>query len=426
MDKVKEGLRPELPAGAILGLDGLRPVGIERSPNRTVIEVDYYSCQVAQEQGKPCPGCQVHDRRPGRCYWTDVPHGTPVWLRPAPVRLRRKNCGGKAGVPPTISKTFQMTKSAANWALLASMKEPFAEVGREMDYPPERVAKLFAAIQPFLDGWKPQSLPNRIAIDGVHTHDGTYTVLAGLNEHAGRKGHLLDLLPTHQSEKIEEILMDWPDRYKVEVVAIDPSLKLRSVVQKIFTKAKIVVDKRHVMSGCLKCCDTVRKHYAGDIDRIRSRKAAEAPAKKSLKRASEKRAGKLTAADRALIEAVPIVAAAYQAKERFYAIYETCHSPSKAKAAVKAWWNELDVALLDAFRPIYVPVTETWGEEFANHFAVKPRVTTAFVESINRTLRGFEADARGNAGHARLRAQLLYRFGGLTADQLKGWLAASL
>ncbi|MGE5505935.1 MAG: ISL3 family transposase [Actinomycetota bacterium] len=420
-------LGAEVSAGALLGLPALRPIAVRRNGARTETDVAYYRCQVAQEQGKPCEGCVVHDRRPAKRCWPDVPHRGPVGLRPVPVRLRKDGCTGMPGEPECISPRFNMTKSAAAWILLESMDETFARVADKVGCAAGRPGQIFAAIRPALDAWQPSELPRRIGIDGVHTHDGTYTVIAGLEPNGKHKGEVLELLDTHDPKKVKEKLENWPGRDTVEVVALDPSSSLREVVRAVFPNARLVVDKRHVQRRGLTCAHAVRKRHAGAIDKKRSRNAAEAPAKKALARALDKRVADLNEADHAVIAAAgPLVGLAYTAKEQFSAIYDSCHAPSEAADAVEAWWRGLDPALLDFFRPAYLLVSRTWGAEFREYFRVSPRVTTAFVEACNRTLRGFEADARGNAGHARLRAQMLFRFGALSADQLTAWLAAAL
>lgn len=420
-------LGADVSASALWGLEGLRPVAVTRLNGRTAIEVEYFCCRVAQEQGAPCAGCRVHDRRKGSRPCPDAPHRGPVALTLVPVRLRKEGCTAIPALPPAISRRFGLTVSAAEWVLVESMAAPFAEVARKAGCDDGKVGAVFAAIRPALAAWRPASLPACIGIDGVHTHDGTYTVIADLTAHQHGRGRVLELLATHAPVKVKDQLMAWPDRDRVKVVVLDPSSTLRAVVRAVFPNATIVVDKRHVQRRALKCAHAVRKRHAGSVDAQRSRKADEAPAKKSLARALDKRQAKQTAEDRGLVErAGPLVAAAYAAKEAFYAIYDQCQSPSAATAAVEAWWAGVPVELLDDFRPLHTLVTATWADEFLAYFRVSPRVTTAFVESVNRTLRGFEADARGNAGHARLRGQLLYRFHSLSADQLKAWLAAVL
>lgn len=412
---MKEYLGPDIGGEALLQLPGIRPTALWREDGVTWIQGECWGCRIAQETGKPCESCTVHDVRPGRSF-VDRPHRTPMRVRLRVARLT--GCGGRQAVlPAALDPRFGTTVDATLGILLDAMDAPFAEVARRWGCDVGRVRRIWkafaaAAVLPLT------TLPERLGLDGVHMGKETYTMVTDL---AFRRPAVVDLLPTHNEAALRETLATWPDRDKVTVIAIDPSNTLRALLREMFPNARIVADKRHVIKKAIDAADAVR--IAVDTDEW-ARDGAEGNAYKLGKRLIETRRHDLTPKQRQRLDhGHPLLREAYWAKERFIAIYDTAHTRAEAAEAVAAWWDSLPTELLTPFRRLHKLASQTWRKEFLAHFGTRPRVTTAFVEAANRTLKQFARDARGRADHPRLRLQVLYRFNRLGADDVRAILA---
>ena len=262
---------------------------------------------------------------------------------------------------------------------------------------------------------------------------GTLTVLAGLGPDDNR---VIEVFDTHNPQKLRARLLALKNREMVRWVVIDPASMLRKLIREAFPNATVCVDKRHVIKKAIEAVDAVRVCHGGDHDTRRSKLVEEGSSRKTLKRGTHKRRNALTDDEIDLLNSAPeLVSLAYDAKERFISIYN-CASKEAAVKAVDAWINSLDPRLLDAFRTVRKLVTQTWRTEFLAYFdhqAEQPTppcgekkfaLTTAFIESANRTLKGFAADSRGQTTAPRLRAQMLFRFGSLTEADLDLALAS--
>jgi transposase len=63
--------------------------------------------------------------------------------------------------------------------------------------------------------------------------------------------NLLEVIDSHKQEEIIEALQDWPLalREQIEEVSVDMWGGFPKVIEKVFPKAKVVIDRFHVMKA---------------------------------------------------------------------------------------------------------------------------------------------------------------------------------
>lgn len=100
----------------------------------------------------------------------------------------------------------------------------------------------------------------------------------------------------------------------------------------------------------------------------------------------------------------PLLAAAYDLKERLYAIYDAT-TPDEAWGEYLHWESTIPKELAKPFRVVRT-VFRNWKLQILNYFDDQ-RVTNAFTESFNSKIRAVYRNGRGYS-FERLRAKVLY------------------
>ncbi|MBI5164359.1 MAG: hypothetical protein HY985_10710 [Magnetospirillum sp.] len=159
---------------------------------------------MAREQGGPCPGCHVKDRRRKRPV-AHVPLDRPLIVTPVEIRLDHPECIPPRAPAPFIVERWGMTEVAARWALKAAMTRTFTSVETALGVTPGKVSALYHAVEPQIAAFVPPAPPRCLGLDGVHLLKKTFTMVAVLD----RGGNwVFDLLDTHKPERVEARLKE--------------------------------------------------------------------------------------------------------------------------------------------------------------------------------------------------------------------------
>jgi len=108
----------------------------------------------------------------------------------------------------------------------------------------------------------------------------------------------------------------------------------------------------------------------------------------------------------AWINAYPVLAAAYGAKEAFYAIWDS-KTRQEAKTKYVAWQEGLSKEIQTAYEPLTTAI-RNWHWEIFNYF--DHRITNAYTESLNNLVRVVNRMGRSYSFDA-LRAKVLFTDG---------------
>ncbi len=209
------------------------------------------------------------------------------------------------------------------------------------------------------------------------------------------RGKLVEVIDSHQQEDIIKVLKQQPIevRERVEEVSVDMWGGFPKVVQEVFPNARLVFDRFHVMKPVNEELNKVRKQTAMTV--------------KGSKFILLKNGVNLTTSEQTKL--APILRhsqrlkLAYELKEEFREIFETCNTVEDGKEQLLRW--------LKKARSVYCDVLTTIRNHLdgiCNYFL--SRTTSGVMEGINNRLKLIKRQAYGFVNFDNFRARLLACF----------------
>lgn len=349
-----------------------------------------------------CPHCGAHSLAPNgtrRVSITDLPiRGKPVtleWDRQR-FKCREDRCGKTCSDHHQgLHDAFEMTRRLYDWIGNRSMNVTFASVASDTGLDERSVRRVF-------EHWSDNRIsnleiatPKWLGIDEVHLLRSARGVLTNIDQKA-----LIDLLPNRNQETMARRIQKMPDRDRVQVVAMDMWLPYRRIAEQLLPRAVVVVDKWHVTKYADTGMETIRKSYKADLTVAMRRRLVKD------RFLLLKRGRNLSPEQRLVMQTwthhFPDLAAAYEAKEAFYDIYDSADRRS-AEARYDVWERSLTPAMRAAFKDL-LSATRNWREPIFNYF--DHRVTNAYTEAINGLVKITNRNGRGYSFDV-LRAKML-------------------
>lgn len=379
----------------ILNLSGLTVLDFKET------DTDYLVQAEPAVISRLCPHCGrsnetvVHAQK--ALFIRDLPsHGKSVAIHLNVPRLKCRPCNQTfTATVSEVDTTRQMTERLVQWVGRQALEYTYAEVAKQVGVDEKTVCNMFDAYVPELEKHFKRETPVWLGIDEIKL--GRFRAIF-TNIH-GRT--LVDILPDRYGTSIEAFLRSLPHKVKITHVAMDMWQPYRLAVSKVLPEARIVVDKFHVVSKANAALESVRRNLA------KTDKKHALGLKRSHKLFA-KRAADLDDAQfptvSGWLNSFPLLASAYDLKERLYAIYEV-DTKEEAWGEYLHWESTIPPELAKAFRPVKTAF-RNWQEYILNYFD-DVRVTNAFTESFNAKVRGVYRDGRGYT-FERLRAKVLF------------------
>lgn len=349
-----------------------------------------------------CPHCGrshgtvAHARR--TLVIRDIPaYGKAVVVHLDVPRLKCRPCNQTfTASVPEVDTTREMTERLATWIGRQSIEYPYSEIAKQVRIDEKTVRNIFDEYVAELAKTHQRETPIWLGIDEIKLKRfrAIFTNLHGRS--------LLEMLPDRYVSTVTTFLASMPDKNRISHVAIDMWSGYRKAVQVALPNAKIVVDKFHVLMKANVAFEAVRRKIARESDN---------GAGLGLKRAHklfEKRAKDLKPDQYLTVSGwlnnFPILAAAYDLKERLYGIYDAT-TPDEAWGEYLHWESTIPKELAKPFRVVKTAF-RNWRPYILNYFDDQ-RVTNAFTESFNAKVRAVYRNGRGYS-FERLRAKVLY------------------
>lgn len=219
---------------------------------------------------------------------------------------------------------------------------------------------------------------------------------------------LLDILMSRKQEDLETYFgtFDFMDRAKVEVITQDMYWPYKTLNERFFRRATVVVDRFHVTRYADWAVSTVRKSVQASLDnegRI---------AMKNNIRLLQARPDRLDDSGKydlkRLFRQHPVIETAVTVKEWFYDIYN-CETRAEAEKAYDAWRELLPPEMEKPFKPILSYMREKRWRRFIFNF-FDHRYTNGYVEAVNGLLDEISRAGRGYDLQT-LRAKALLKYG---------------
>ncbi len=346
-----------------------------------------------------CPQPLVRNGNKPVAY-RDLPmHGRHVTIRVERQRYLCRSCGKTRYVAvPHMNETNMMTQRLVEYIITRSMETQFTALSRELGVDEgtvRRIFRRFAKVQ--LERLNIET-PEVMGIDEIHMLSRYRGVITNVKERT-----LVDLLETRNKPAIIKYLSELKNKERVQVVAMDMWNPYRDAVREILPKARIVVDKFHV----------VRMANEG-MERIRKELRLTLPTKTRLQLKDDRwillrNKEDLPAFKRMIAETwfdrFPDLKSGYDAKEAFRAIW-TAATADEARDRYDKWLDGLDETCQAAFADLITAMCN-WREEIFAYFDL--RVTNAYTEAINGIARIVNRAGRGYSFEV-LRAKMLLNY----------------
>lgn len=292
----------------------------------------------------------------------------------------------------------RMTARCAHYIRTESLKDTFVRVASRIGCDDWTVRSVAGEHTAELDAQYRPYLPVQLGMDETQI-DGVMRCV--ITDVGARKP--IEMLPERDYRTVSLWLSRFPaaERDAVQVVAIDMWRPYKKVSGVLLPKAVVVVDKFHIVRTANYCLERVRVRLG------KSQQKGERRAWMRSKHLLDMRPSSLSEKQRFALEMwldnEPIVAAAYQLKERFYGIYDM---PKKeAIAAFDSYAASVPAHLKADFKTLLTSM-KNWRTEILNYF--DHPVTNAYTEALNGVAKTINRQGRGYS-FPELRARLLFQ-----------------
>lgn len=299
---------------------------------------------------------------------------------------------------PEMVDDHRMTRRLYSYVEKEAFNHPYAYVANTTGLDEKTVREIFRKKAELLAAWHRFETPRYLGIDELYLNRRYRCILTNLEERT-----LLDLLPGRQQDAVTRRLMEMKDGHKVEIVSMDMWKPYRNAVQMMLPRARIVVDKFHVVRMANDALEKIRKGLRNELT-AGQRRTLKGDRKILLKRAHD-----ISDHERFIMEtwtgAFPQLLSAYDHKERFYRIWD-CINRRDAERALARWIDEIPPGQKEVWKDL-VKAVSNWHEEMMTYFETDIPITNAFTESINRLAKDKNRDGRGYSFEV-MRARMLF------------------
>jgi transposase len=233
-------------------------------------------------------------------------------------------------------------------------------------------------------------MPERLSLDEISKEKGKrkfVTVVSDLD-----KGSLLEVIDSHKSEDIIEVLKAQPLalRENVQEVSVDMWGGFQKVIKEIFPNAAIVIDRFHVMKLVNKSLNKLRLLLG-----FKGLKNRSLLLKNSTDLTLEQKSELLL-----LLSESPCLSIAYELKEEFREIYETSTTVKTAYKRFKQWLTYARYFFSQTPRTI-----EKYLQEICHYFV--NHTTSGVMEGLNNKIKLILRQSYGFSNFDLMREKLL-------------------
>ncbi len=365
---------------------------------------DYLVTAEPIQNTEKCPNCKSNEiYRHGireQIYMHLPMHGKRVGIKANVQRFQCRKCRTVfQQYLPDIHDAYRATKQLVEFIQKQSLSRTFVEIANEVGLDEASIRRIFRAYSEALERGNSFMTPKWLGIDEIHIRRTPRLILTNIAEQT-----IYDLYPSRKQEKVAKYLSNIPNRETIQLVTMDMWLPYKNAVKAILPKAKIIIDKFHVVRMANKAVDDYRKSLSSNLSQTERREMMRS------RYILLKRKKDLSEEDKFQLEIwtsnLAMLGLAHELKESFYEIYE---ARDRHEAARRYWdWQlsvpkELEPTFNDLIRAV-----KNWETEIFNYF--DHRITNAFTESINSVIRKHETAGRGYSFEA-VRTKILYTQG---------------
>lgn len=236
--------------------------------------------------------------------------------------------------------------------------------------------------------------------------------ILGLDEFSVRKGQVYDtaivdieskevlgVVSGHRQGEVSSFLTGLREPELVEVAVMDMHEPFRQAVELCLPRAKVVVDKFHVLMHVHRALDQVRT----SLQPTRGKRGELFRSRYLLLTAVERLTPERHARLMDILERYPLLRQAWALKEAFRAWYSSS-SRAEAERGLMAWEEEVRDKRLAPFKALF-PMLRDWREEILNYFDYP--YTNGYLEGKNNRIKVIKRVAYGYRNTHNFRQRIL-------------------
>jgi len=368
----------------MLNLSGLTQVSLTETPG--CYEIAATATVTAPVCDCLLPHLVSNGRRP--VTYIDTPmHGRRVEIVVQRQRYLCRNCG-RTHYPdiPHMHSKHRITQRCYEYIANNGAKRSWKALADELGVDAQTISDIW---NKWADGELAKinvATPDWMGIDELYIMGKYRAVITNVRQKA--------LVTMLSSRKVATLFGYFTQNFKadtVQVVTMDMHENYRTVVRQCFPKAKIVVDRFHVMMHISKAVDSVRVSLRRQIDK--QRRSNLLGDRWLFLTGKEKLSAWQKLRLESVLEQYPTIRDAYRFKEEFRDVWEDTDR-ARVDAKIGDWMKRVSAneVCLEPFRAILTSLTN-WREEILAF--IDWRLTNAYTESFNAVARKMNRHGNG-------------------------------
>ena len=351
----------------------------------------------------PCPACgawteQVHDYRIRRLRDLEI-----VGKKTEILYRRRRYvcgcCGRKFAGQCTFAGRCQCCTHRVTARVIdllhrrGSMKAVAEDTGTS--------ASMVGRVLNALSVSGPGQLPEAISFDEFKGNLGGERFQCIITDPLNRR--VLDILPARTVETVQDYLRTFTDRDKVRYVVMDMNRGFFNVARAFLPRAKIIIDRFHVVRFCTEAMDNVRREVQKALPDSQRRYF-------KLRRLLLTHREKLSDEDRLALDIIlrfsDKLAQAYALKEAFF-LFMASSDKQEAGRRLDFWLDSCDRLRIQQFSKCR-NMLRNWRPYILNAFDI--RLSNGFTEGCNNAVKALKRASFGFSNFSRARKRILLSF----------------
>jgi transposase len=382
----------------LLDMEHMNVKGIENLSDQLILHVEM------KRRPANCPCCgmltdTIHDYRIQTVKDSPI-QGKTVYWQYRKRRYRCTNCGKRFYEKNWLLPKWHRLTNRLALQVIQRLQEKVSrkDLSKEFNVSESTVCRWMNLIE----CGKPNDLPKVVSIDEFKGNVGGEKFQCILT--APTEKRVLDILPDCKERHIYEYLQRFKNRDQVQFFVSDMRKEYIAMAKHLFPKAKIVIDKFHVVRYCTWAVENVRKRVQKGLHPDERKYFKRSRTLLLLRKDKLKDNGK-----EAVIRMLRFhkdLANAYLLKEKFYA-FMTSENSLAARERLHAFILFASAANLPEFEPL-LSVLRNWTQYILNAFDCE--YTNGFTEGCNNKIKVLKRIAFGYRSFTNLRQRILLSF----------------
>jgi transposase len=348
-----------------------------------------------------CPKCGVETDKIHDYRWQPVKdlqaYGKPTLLR---IRKRRYICShcGKRFIEdiPFLPRYYRVTNRLISHVIKSFMGlESIKQIAEDHNISPPTAARYFKLVD-----YQCKSLPEVLSIDEFRGNAGGekfQCIIADAKNHK-----VLDILPNRKQEDLIAYFRTFSTRNSVKYFVMDMSRSYLEIASTCFPKAKVIIDKYHVVRQVLWDFEKVRKTEQQSFSDQRRKyfKRSRRLLLKNPKHLSEEEADQVAV----MLETSRRLREAYHLKNKFLDFMQSVNRHAAAER-LRNWVLLAEFDNLPEFKTSLTAI-HNWDQYILNAFDY--HYTNGFTEGCNNKIKVLKRVSFGVRNFPRFRNRILH------------------